>query len=141
MRILVAESDPALGAFLRQGFEAENYTVDLAPGSEDAKILARDRDYDAAILDLNLPQPDGLELLLNTRARREQLRIVILTNRVSPEDRVRVFDAGADDLVPKPFAFSELSARLRALLRRGARAPDVALRVGDLELSRIERTA
>jgi DNA-binding response OmpR family regulator len=140
MRILVAESDPALGAFLRQGFDAENYAVDLAADSEDAKRMARDRDYDAAILDLNLAQPGGLDLLRSVRASRQQLPILILTNRTRPEDRVQVFDLGADDLVLKPFAFSELSARVRALLRRGARSANAALRVGDLELSRVEHT-
>jgi DNA-binding response OmpR family regulator len=140
MRILVAESDPPLGAFLRHGFDAENYAVDLAAGSEDAKSMARDRDYDAAVLDLSLPQPDGLELLRNIRASREQLPILVISSGTRPEARVQAFDSGADDLVLKPFAFSELSARVRALLRRGARAPAVVLRVGDLELSRVEHT-
>lgn len=140
MRILVAESDPALAAFLRQEFGAENYVVDVAPDGGVLASMAHACDYDAAVLDLHLPQADCFDLLRDLRARRAQLPILILTNRMRPEDRVRVFDSGADDLVLKPFAFSELSARVRALMRRGARAADAVLRVGDLELSRVERT-
>lgn len=140
MRILVAESDPALGAFLRHGFDAENCAVDLTADGVEAERLAQERNYDAAILDLNLPQSDGFDVLRNVRARRQQLPILILTNRTRPEDRVQVFDLGADDLVLKPFAFSELSARVRALLRRGARTADAMLRVADLELSRVDHT-
>lgn len=140
MRILVAESDPALGAFLLQAFSAEDHVVDLASDGAAVARIAHARDYDAAILDLHLLQPDGLGLLRDLRARRPHLPILILTSRSRPEDRVRVFDSGADDLVLKPFAFSELSARVRALLRRGARAAGTVLRVEDLELHRIERS-
>lgn len=140
MHILVAESDPALGAFLQQGFDTEDYSVDLAADAEAAQRLAHERDYDAAILDLDLSQPCGLDLLRSVRARRRQLPILILTSRIRPEDRVQVFDLGADDLVLKPFAFSELSARVRNLLRRGGRPAETVLRVEDLELSRVEHT-
>jgi DNA-binding response OmpR family regulator len=140
MRILVAESDPALGAFLQRGFDAENYAVDLAADGKEAERWARERDYDAAILDLHVPQKHGFDVLRQVRAGRQQLPILILANRTRPEDRVQVFDLGADDLVLKPFAFSELSARVRALLRRGARAADAVLRIEDLELNRVEHT-
>lgn len=139
MRLLVAESDPALGKFLRQGFDAENYAVDLTADGEEAKSLAQERNYDIAILDLTLPREGHLDLLRSVRAARKELPILILANRTRPEDRARVFDLGADDLVLKPFAFSELSARVRALLRRGQTANSV-LCVEDLVLSRVEHS-
>lgn len=139
MRLLVAEGDPALGVFLQRGFDAEHYAVDLTANGEEAKALAQERNYDTAILDLNLPRAGDFELLRSVRAGREELPIVILTNRTRPEDRARVFELGADDLVLKPFAFSELSARVRALLRRG-RTGDAVLRVDDLVVSRIEHS-
>jgi len=139
MRILLAEGDPALGMFLRRGFDAEHYAVDLAADGEEAKSLAQQRNYDTAILDLNLPREGGLDFLRSVRAARQELPILVLSNRTRPQDRARVFDLGADDLVLKPFAFSELSARVRALLRRG-RTADSVLRVEDLVLSRVEHS-
>jgi two-component system copper resistance phosphate regulon response regulator CusR len=140
MRILVAESDVALGLFLEREFRAENYGVDLAGDANEAKTLARERHYDAAVLDLNLPQPEGFETLRCVRSAQEQLPILILATRGSAEERVQLLDLGADDLVVKPFAFSELSARVRAILRRGGHYPQTVLRVEDLELSRIDRS-
>jgi DNA-binding response OmpR family regulator len=140
MRILVAEQDEALGTFLERSFDAENYAVDLAADGEAAKSLAESREYDAAIFDLNLAVPEGMDILRQVRLRRETLPILVLSNRTRPEERAQALDLGADDLVVKPFAFSELSARVRAMLRRGARSGDVILRVADLELNRVERT-
>jgi DNA-binding response OmpR family regulator len=138
MRILVAENDPALGTILERGFGAENYAVDLTADSETAKSMARDRSYDAAILDLNLAPGDGLNMLRDVRSRQQQLPILILTSRTRAEEHVELLDSGADDLVLKPFAFAELSARVRALVRRGGRFDEATLRVDDLELSRVE---
>jgi DNA-binding response OmpR family regulator len=140
MRILVAENDPALARFLERGFDAEKYAVDLTTSGEETKCLAQERNYDAAILDMNLPSPDCLDILRAVRAMQQQLPILILTSHTRPEDRVQLLDLGADDLVLKPFAFSELSARVRALLRRGNRTMEAVLRIEDLELSRVERT-
>jgi DNA-binding response OmpR family regulator len=140
MRILVAEQDQALGTFLERSFDAENYAVDLAPDSEAAKAMAVAQDYDAAIFDLNLAAPEGMDILRHVRLRRETLPILVLSNRTRPEERAQALDLGADDLVVKPFAFSELSARVRAMLRRGGRGADTVLRVADLELNRVERT-
>lgn len=140
MRLLVAENDPALGTFLQRGFDAEHYAVDLTQDGEQAKSMAQEREYDLAILDLNLPRPDGLEVLQHVRLKRQQLPILILATRNQPQDRVQVLDLGADDLVLKPFAFSELSARVRALLRRGGRTPETVLHVEDLELNRVEHS-
>jgi CheY-like chemotaxis protein len=102
--------------------------------------MAEAQEYDAAIFDLNLGIPEGMDILRHVRARREGLPILVLSNRTRPEDRAQALDLGADDLVVKPFAFSELSARVRAMLRRGGRTVDAVLRVADLEMNRVERT-
>ena len=140
MRILIAEGEVALGLFLERQFRNENYAVDLANQASEAKTLAREQHYDAAILDLSLPNPESLEFLRCVRAAQEQLPILILTSRGKAEERVQVFDLGADDLMFKPFVFSELSARVRAMLRRGGHYPQAVLWVEDLELSRIEHS-
>jgi two-component system copper resistance phosphate regulon response regulator CusR len=140
MRILVAERNPALAAFLQRSFQDEHYLVDLTVEESEAKSLAEEREYAAAVLDLNLAMSDGFAVLRHVRAAQPQLPILILTNCARPEERVQIFDLGADDLVLKPFAFTELSARVRALLRRGGRSPEITLRIEDLELSRVDRT-
>lgn len=137
MRILVAENDASLGTFLQRSFIEENYLVDLTADGEEAKSMAESCEYDAAILDLNLSNPDGIDVLRYLRAKRQSLPILILTNHTRSEDRVQALDLGADDLVRKPFAFSELCAHVRALLRRG-RSPEMVLRIDDLELDRVE---
>jgi chemotaxis protein MotB len=138
MRILVAESDPALGTFLRQGFGAEYQSVDLAADGEETKRLVHDYEYDAAVLDVNVVRPGGLQVLRDVRSRQPKLPVLLLTTPSRAEGRVQALDLGADDVVLKPFAFSELSARVRALLRRGRQSVDSMLRVEDLELSRVE---
>jgi DNA-binding response OmpR family regulator len=140
MRLLVAENDSALGIFLQRGFGAERYAVDLTPSGERAKSMVREHEYDLAILDLSLPEEESLSVLQHMRASRQQLPILILTNAGQVVDRVRVLDMGADDLVLKPFSFSELSARVRALLRRGGRTAESILRIEDLELNRVEHS-
>ncbi|MGH9718464.1 MAG: response regulator [Candidatus Acidiferrales bacterium] len=138
MLILVAEDDPALGTFLERGFNSEHYAVDLAVDAQRATQLARSHTYDAAVLDLNFPRPDGLEALRQVRENCQDLPILVLANQAHPEERAQVLDTGADDLLLKPFAFSELSARVRALMRRGGRSANTVLRVEDLELNRVE---
>ncbi len=139
VRILLAEDDDALAVFVRKGLEAEHYAVDVSRDGEQALGLALGFDYDLAILDLTLPRLDGLAILQGIRARKAQLPILILTARQRVEDRVRCLDAGADDYVAKPFSFAELSARVRALLRRRHLPAESILRVEDLRLDRIER--
>ena len=139
MRILLAEDDDALATFVRKGLEAEHYAVDVSRDGEQALGLALGFDYDLAILDLGLPRIDGVAILQGVRSRKAQLPILILTARSRVEDRVRCLDAGADDYVIKPFSFSELSARVRALLRRGRFPAESIVRVEDLRLDRIER--
>jgi DNA-binding response OmpR family regulator/outer membrane protein OmpA-like peptidoglycan-associated protein len=140
MRLLVAENDSALATFLQESFNHEHYSVDLAHNSEEAKKWVDEREYDLAILDLNLARDEGTQVLQHVRAKRRQLPILVLSGRNRAEERVQILDIGADDLVLKPFAFSELSARVRALLRRGGRSAEAVLCIEDLELNRVEHS-
>lgn len=140
MRLLLAESDLALATFLRRSFDTEHYVVEVAQEGAEVETLVQDQEFDLTILDLNIERPDALEVLQHIRAARSQLPILVLSNKHRPEDRVQALDMGADDLVSKPFSFSELSARVRALLRRGGRSPEGYLRVDDLELNRVEHS-
>ncbi len=140
MHLLVAENDPALATFLRASFDREHYTVDLTSDGENAKRWVNERNYDLAILDLNLSQEEGTRVLQYVRTTRRKLPILVLCGRNRTEDRVQILDLGADDLVLKPFAFSELSARMRALLRRGGQAAEAVLCIEDLELNRVEHS-
>lgn len=140
MRILVAEDDHSLARFLRKGLEAEGYAVDVAADGDEARFLVEKCDYDLAILDVNLPLSSGLEVLSHIRRDKPTLPVLLLTALNKVEDRVKGLDLGADDYLTKPFSFSELAARVRALLRRGQRPAESALRVLDLELNRMERT-
>lgn len=139
MRILVAEDAPAVAGFLRCTLEDERHVVDVAGDGEQAAFLALENNYDLLILDLNLPRRDGLDVLREVRAGKEHVPVLILTARERIEERVEALDLGADDYLTKPFDISELSARVRALLRRGARQASSVLRVEDLELDRVER--
>jgi DNA-binding response OmpR family regulator len=138
MRILIAEDDAPLAGFLRKGLEAEHYAVDVAGDGEAACELAIAYDYDLLMLDLNLPKRDGVSVLRDVRCAKEGVPILVLTGRSKVEERVATLDQGADDYVTKPFSFSELSARVRALLRRGKVPQQVTLQVDDLMLDRIE---
>ncbi|SRR6266576_2946041 len=139
MRILIAEDDTALASFVRKGLEAEHYAVDVSADGEQARALATEFDYDLIVLDLNLPRLNGIAILKDVRSRKAQLPILILTARGRVEDRVLCLDSGADDYLAKPFSFSELSARIRALLRRSRLPSESVLRVEDLKLDRVER--
>lgn len=140
MRVLLAEDDKAVANFIQKGLAAEQYAVDVAGDGEEAQYMLEQFDFDLVILDLGLPQLNGLEILKRLRASKQSLPVLVLTARSRVEDRVKGLDLGADDYLTKPFAFSELSARLRALLRRPVRPPDMVLRVKDLEMNRAERT-
>ena len=118
MRILLAEDDTALAGFVRKGLEAESYAVDVSADGEQARALATELQYDLIVLDLNLPRLDGVSILKEVRIKKPILPILILTARGKIDDRVQCLDSGADDYLVKPFSFSELSARIRALLRR-----------------------
>jgi len=137
MHILVAEDDLPVAKFLSSGLEGERYDVRLATdGAEILRLLA-DGPCDLLVLDLNLPGISGLEVLQRVRSERPRLPVLILTGSARVEDRVSGLDSGADDYLTKPFAFSELVARIRALLRRMPFEP--VLHNMDLELDRVGR--
>jgi len=120
MRILVAEDDAPLAEFLHQRLEQEQFAVQVVSHGAEAQQRASDQPYDLVILDLNLPGAGGLDVLRGIRSKRTDLPVVIVTGASMVEERVRGLDAGADDYVAKPFAFAELTARIRAVLRRGS---------------------
>lgn len=139
MRILVAEDDTALASFVKKGLEAEHHAVDVSADGEQARALASELEFDIIILDLTLPHLDGVSILRFVRTRKPSVPILILTGRNRIEDRVQCLDLGADDYLMKPFSFSELSARIRALMRRSHIPAESVLTVGDLKLDRVER--
>ena len=139
MRILIAEDDSALASFVKKGLEAEHYAVDISADGEQARALASEFDYDLVVLDLSLPRLDGVAILRHLRAKKPSIPILVLTGRSRIEDRVQCLDLGADDYLSKPFSFSELSARIRALLRRCHLPAESVLTVDDLKLDRVER--
>jgi len=129
MRILIAEDDASLAGFVRKGLEAEDYAVDVSVDGEQARSLALEFDYDLVVLDLNLPRLDGVSILRSVRDRKPNIPILVLTARGRVDDRVLCLDA---------FLFSELSARIRALLRRSQLPSESRLMVEDLKLDRVE---
>src|SRR5579884_365835 len=139
MRVLIAEDDPALATFVQKGLEAEHYAVDVTHDGEQARAMATELDYDLFMLDLNLPRVDGVSILRHLRPRKPSMPILVLTSRNRVEDRVQCLDLGADDYMGKPFSFAELSARIRALLRRSHLPAASLLTIADLKLDRVQR--
>ena len=140
MRVLIIEDEEKVAEFIRKGLQQEGYAVDVVRDGEEGAYQGENFDYDAVILDLMLPKLPGLEVLKKIRARHLNLPILILTAKGSVEDKVTGLDRGASDYLVKPFAFAELSARIRALLRRGAQESTI-LRLADLEMNTATRTA
>ena len=138
MRILVIEDDVKVAHFVQAGLQQEGHAVDVLHEGHRAGEQALAVDYDAVVLDVMLPGRSGFQVLRDIRARKASLPVLMLTAKDSVEDRVAGLDAGADDYLAKPFALAELTARLRALLRRGAPRESV-LRVADLEMDTITR--
>jgi DNA-binding response OmpR family regulator len=134
MRVLLAEDHTTLARTLKRGLEEEGFAVDLAPDGREADFKARSAQYDVIILDLMLPNIDGLTLLQNWRRDGLNTHVLVLTARATIDDKVRGLDLGADDYLTKPFELGELLARLRALIRRGHQVKDPVLRVFDLEI-------
>ena len=134
MRILVAEDDPRLLLQLSDALQAAGYAVDLADQGIDAEHLGRETAPDAVVLDLGLPQRDGLSVLRHWREQGLQMPVLILTARGSWQDKVHGIDAGADDYLAKPFQMEELLARLRALLRRSAGQAHPVISQGEVQL-------
>jgi DNA-binding response OmpR family regulator len=139
MQILIAEDDEALAKFVRQGLEGEHYSVDLYPDGEQARTAVTESEYDVVILDLNLPKLDGVSVLRYLRTKKPSVPVLVLTQRTRVEDRVQCLDTGADDYLAKPFSFSELSARIRALVRRSHLPSESVLLAADLKVDRVQR--
>jgi DNA-binding response OmpR family regulator len=140
MRVLIIEDEEKVAQFIRKGLQQEGYAVDVVRDGEEGAYQGENFEYDAVILDLMLPKLPGLEVLKKIRARHLNLPVLILTAKGSVEDKVTGLDHGANDYLVKPFAFAELSARIRALLRRGAQE-STTLRLADLEMNTATRTA
>lgn len=140
MRILIVEDDRKAARFLKQGLQEEGHAVDVAGDGEEGARLAAATPYDLAILDVQLPGINGLQLAWQLRRDGVSFPILMLTARDATHDVVKGLDAGADDYLTKPFAFDELLARVRALTRRPGGAHTDLLRVGDVELDRLRRT-
>jgi two-component system, OmpR family, copper resistance phosphate regulon response regulator CusR len=138
MRILVVEDEKKVASFIKRGLEAANYSVEVEYDGEAGLNRLLKGDYDLVILDVMLPKLDGLSLMKQIRQRQVNTPVLLLTARVTVADRVMGLDLGADDYLTKPFAFEELLARVRVLLRRGAAAPAV-LAVADLRLDPVTR--
>ena len=125
MRILVVEDDPKIASFVSKGLQESGYTVDIASRGDQAVALALATPYIAAIVDLMLPESDGLTVIKRLRAENVEMPVIVLSAKHSVEDRVECLEHGADDYVSKPFAFSELLARLNAILRSRERHPSL----------------
>ena len=134
MRILIVEDNPRILAFLAKGLREEGYIVETAADGDSAFDKARTQGFDAAVVDVMIPGRSGFDLVRDLRTSGVALPVLMLTARDRTEDKVEGLDSGADDYLTKPFDFSELTARLRALLRRRVAGAPAVLRVGDLEM-------
>src|SRR5512138_2411019 len=141
MRILVVEDEHKVANALREGLEGERYDVVVERTGEDAFFRMTTEAFDLILLDLGLPGRDGLQILTTLRSKGVKTPVLVLTARDTLQDRVAGLDAGADDYLVKPFAFAELLARIRALLRRGSADGATRLKVADLELDVLTRRA
>ena len=139
MRVLVVEDSRRLAGIIRRGLLEEGYAVDNAYDGEEAEYMAETTPFDVVILDIMLPKKDGLAVCRDLRSKGVNTPILMLTAKDSVEDKVTGLDAGADDYLVKPFAFSELLARLRALLRREVQPKTQKLQIGDLVLQPVSR--
>lgn len=134
MRLLLVEDEPGIASFIYQGLTEAGYAVDVARDGQEGLDYALAADYDALVLDILLPKIDGVQLLKRLRDKRFSTPVLLLTAMDTVEDRIKGLDAGADDYLVKPFAFSELLARLRALMRRPPLQVDTLMQVGDLQM-------
>jgi two-component system, OmpR family, response regulator len=141
VRVLVVEDELRMAALLKRGLEEDGYAVDVASTGPDAVWQASEFSYDAVLLDVMLPGMNGVEVCRQLRSAGRWMPVLMLTARDAVEDRVRGLDAGADDYLAKPFTFAELSARVRALIRRGAVERPTELQAGDLRLDPATRRA
>ncbi len=140
MRLLVVEDERKVASFIKKGLEEEGYAVDVATDGKSGLQMALDRVHDLIILDIQLPKMDGLSVLNALRREKVAIPVLLLTVRATIEDKVLGLDAGADDYLTKPFAFQELVARIRALLRRRAEGKQPVLQIADIILDPARRT-
>jgi len=134
MRILLVEDDVSVSSFVRRGLVQEGFSVDVSPDGRDAFHRALEEPYDVIVLDILIPFMDGMEVLAQIRKHGSRVPVLILSAKDCVEDRVRGLDCGADDYLVKPFSFAELTARIRALLRRGTDQGQAVVQVEDLEI-------
>lgn len=140
MRILVVEDDAKIASFIAKGLKQMGYAVDACADGEEALVLAETTAYDAAVMDVMLPKLNGLSLIQRLRGRKIQTPIIILSAKATVEDRIKGLQSGADDYLTKPFAFSELAARIQALIRRATQAVEpTRISVGDVHIDLITR--
>ena len=141
MRILVVEDDNKIASFIAKGLKQSGYAVDRCADGEEALVLAETTPYDAAVVDVMLPKLDGLSFIQRLRSQKIRLPVIILSAKATLDDRIKGLQAGGDDYLTKPFAFSELTARLHALIRRATQTTEpTRLTVGDLTLDLLTRT-
>jgi len=140
MRILVVEDERKVASFIKRGLEEEGYAVDVAVDGDEGLVMGLQGIYDVIVLDIRLPKRDGLQVLKGLRQEKVMTPVLLLTVRATIEDKVLGLDAGADDYLTKPFAFQELVARVRALLRRRPAADPAVLQVADLVLDPARRS-
>lgn len=139
MRILVVDDEKRVASFIQRGLKEKHYVVDVANDADQAMLLAEVNPYDLIILDILMPDKDGLTICRELRSNKVATPILMLTARDTVKDKVRGLDVGADDYLTKPFAFEELLARVRALLRREIKDKESLLKVSDLELNQLTR--
>ena len=140
MRLLVVEDDAKIASFVVRGLKQAGYAVDHATDGETGLALVESTDFDAAIVDVMLPRLDGISLVKRVRAARRPLPVLFLSAKSSVDDRVRGLQGGGDDYLTKPFAFSELLARVQALIRRATQSPEATkLTAGDVSLDLVSR--
>jgi two-component system copper resistance phosphate regulon response regulator CusR len=137
MRILLLEDEPKVAALVKRGLVAERYAVDVSADGREGLEYTEAYPYDLVLLDLMLPSMSGVEVLQRIRRKNQYVPILVLTARDSVDEKVKLFEIGADDYLTKPFAFAELLVRVKALLRRGPVNRSSTLRIGDLELDRL----
>jgi two-component system OmpR family response regulator len=142
MRVLVVEDDKKIASFVVNGLKQSGFAVDHSPDGEEGLVMARAIPYDAAIVDLMLPKLDGLSLIQTLRKEKISIPVIILSAKATVDDRIRGLQAGGDDYLTKPFSFSELLARVQALIRRASQSAEpTRLTVGDITLDLLAREA
>ncbi|HUL43254.1 MAG TPA: response regulator transcription factor [Bacteroidota bacterium] len=141
MRILVVEDERKVANFLQQGLQEEGFEVEVAYDGEEGSLNVQQKQFDLILLDILLPKKDGVTLVKEMRSRQITTPVLMLTAKSSIDNRVEGLDAGADDYLAKPFAFEELLARIRSLLRRGGPEKATSIKIADLQLDMVKHTA